>query len=223
MRFIKKFSIFESTPEMSSDIHSFLDGQKISPDFIPHENFHRYKWLAPKSGKNKWYYQKKSDGILTTSTHRKFGETLDPLIKEAVLEFHRKGIPTTPSCSGHFNHDDHYEEIYKRLEKELKEIRSPGILLVDTETGEETLFEDSDYMLPWTKESFIEKAREHGKMGVLGFHDPERKYFNMLENRRIPHSQIIRDGDISIFITSPNNQDDLLECWSDFTSALFSV
>jgi len=223
MRFIKEFSIFESTPEMSSDIQSFLDGQKISPDFIPHENFHMYKWLAPKLGKNKWYYQQKSNGILTASTHRKFGETLDPLIKESVLEFNRRGIPTTPSCSGHFNDEEYYRVIYDGLEEELGEIRSSGILLVDPETGKEIFFKDPDYILPWTKESFTEKAREHGKIGVLGFHDPEMKYYNMLENGRIPHSQIMRDGDISIFITSPNNQDELLECWNNFTSVLFSI
>lgn len=223
MKFIKRFSVFESTPEMSSDPQVFLKDQKISPDFIPHEKFHRHKWLIPKSGRNKWYYQEESNGILSSSLDSEFKETLDPLIREAVEILHKKGIPTTPSCSGHFSEDSHYDKVYEDLVKECGEIRSTGILMMDPQTKEEILLKDPDYILPWGKGSFIEKAREHGKIGVLGFHDPHRKYFNKLEESRIPHSQILRDGDISIFIVSPIEENDLAECWGLFTSSVSSV
>jgi len=220
MKFIKSFTLFESTPEMSADIGVFLKDSGISPDFVPHEDFYKYKWLLPKGKKSKWYYAKESNGIYQIPTSKGFLDSVDVELREAVRCLHEMNIPTTPSCSGHFYKEDYYEDVYKDLLKECQSINSTGLELIDPETEEISFIKDKSYKIPWNMKSFVERGIGHGHIGTIGIFDPSKKVITALKEGSHKCSQILEDGDLMLFITNPKNESELKEAWESFTNTI---
>jgi hypothetical protein len=195
---------------------SYLD--VISPDFIPHEEFHKYRWIIPSGGN--WYYRIKDLRPYKVPKDPMFLDTIDTELKDIVLFLHSKKIPTTPSCAGHFDSDDKWSDVFDELNNQKKIIRNKGIKLKDPEDGKKFLLKSSNYELPWNKKSFIERARDHSKLGVLGIYDPNNMFAKKMSSSRIPNSQITKEGPITLFLTSPKTPNQLKECWSGLASAL---
>ena len=192
----------------------------VSPDFVPHEDFYKYKWLLPKGKKSKWYYAKESDGIYQLPSNDGFIETVDPELREAVGCLHEMGIPTTPSCSGHFYNEDYYESIHNDLIAECHEINSDGLELLNPETGESIIVRDPNYTVPWNKKSFIERGMGHGHIGTIGVYDPSGSIISAVRENQPGCSQILEDGNLMLFITNPKTEDELKEAWGKFTEAV---
>ena len=209
---IYSFSIFESIKNGSN----LLD--KASPDFVPHEIFHKYSWIKPEE--SEWYYSIKRNSPIEIPRSRKFYDTLDDSLKEGVEILHRKGIPTTPSCSGHFNPDSFYSNIYKSLCSEENDIREKGIKLKDPETNKSYIYQDPNYRIPWDQKSFLEISREHGKKGIIGIMDPLGKIQRCLMESPGRNCQIVRDGNLTFFITSPEDKKSLDSSWEYFNSSV---
>jgi len=149
------------------NIHS-----EITPDFIPHTEFHTGKWLlAPSSC---WYYFLKTPNENIIS-NRHFLESVDEPLKELVDFLHSKEIQTTPSCSGHHFSEKNFELVYDCLEKDKEKIRNGGLKLTDIETKQEFLFKNADYNLPWGKEEFLNEAKSYQQKGILGIKLAVRK------------------------------------------------
>ena len=193
---------------------------KISPGFVPHEQFHRYKWLSPKSSKDKWYYRIPSMGIYQIPENPEFYDTLDGELAEAVKTLHERGIPTTPSCAGHFNDKEVYEDLWVGLNETCSCIRDQGVELVNPEDEKEYFYRNPRFQMPFEKTHFVNQSLDHGRKGVLGMFDPNDKYYNKLQKANIPASQTLKDGTITIFLTSPNNLAQLKECWDSFTKTI---
>ena len=223
MKFIKTFSIFESTPEMAADLQVFLKDSRISPEFVPHEEFHRYNWLRPKGKKSKWYYAKESDGIYQVPTGKDFVETVDEELKEVVQFLHEKGIPTTPSCAGHFLKTEDYDSIYEDLLDQCKAINTKGIEFIDPVSDEITYIEDSDYKLPWNRSSFIERGMGHGHMGILGIYDPKKQFVKKITENKPGCAQVIENDNLVLFMTNPKSEEELKEAWQVFTDSVIGT
>jgi hypothetical protein len=193
-------------------------GDLISPDFTPHEEFHKHRWLAPSEGT--WYYKLKDLRPCTVPKNPSFTETLDPELKELVTFLHSKKIPTTPSCAGHFNPVEQWSEVYDELESHKNLIRNQGLELKDPEDGSKYTLNNPNYELPWNKKAFVERAKEHAKFGVLGIYDPGNFIAKKITSSNIPNSQVIKDGPITLFLTSPKTPQQLQECWSGLSSSL---
>lgn len=190
-----------------------------SPDFTPHEEFHKYRWLLPNSGS--WYYKLKDFKPCVLPKDPDFAKSLDPKLRTVVDFLHSKKIPTTPSCSGHFYSPDEWEMKYNELEDNAKEIRKNGLRLHDPEDGHKfQISQNPKYSLPWTKKAFIERANEHSKFGVLGMYDPGNFFAKRIQSQRIPNSQLKKDGALTLFMTSPRTPSQLNECWQKFTEAV---
>ena len=209
---IYSFSIFESLGKGSS----ILDN--ASPDFVPHEIFHKYSWVKPEE--SEWYYSIKRNSPIEIPKSRKFYETLDGPLRESVEALHRKGIPTTPSCSGHFNPDSFYNKIYRTLCSEENGIREEGIGLKDPETNKKYIYKNPNYRLPWDQKSFLEISREHGKKGIIGVIDPMGYLQKELMGCPEKCCQITRNGNLTFYITSPNTQKELNSSWDYFEDSV---
>lgn len=220
MKFIKSFSLFESTPEMSADLGVFLKDSGVSPDFVPHEDFYKYKWLLPKGKKSKWYYAKESNGFYQLPSSDRFLESLDEELKESVSALHEKGIATTPSCSGHFYDENYYSGVYQDLIRECQEIRDSGLELIDPESDESIIVRDPKYMIPWNEKTFIERGLGHGHIGTIGVYDPSGKIINAVRENKTNCSQILEEGNLMLFITNPQSESELTEAWQKFTEAV---
>jgi len=209
---IYSFSLFESIKNGSS----LLD--KASPDFVPHEIFHKYSWVKPEE--SEWYYSIKRNSPIEIPRSRKFYDTLDDELREGVEILHRKGIPTTPSCSGHFNPDSFYSKIHKSLCSEETDIRERGIRLKDPETNKSHIYKDPNYRIPWDQKSFLEISREHGKKGIIGIMDPLGEIQRCLMESPGKDCQITRNGNLTFFITSPKDKKSLDSSWEYFNSSI---
>ena len=193
--------------------------KEISPDFVPHEDFHNYRWVS--SGPGNWYYKipHKADPKIPKNP-RDFLKTLDKELIAPVSYLHSLNVPTTPSCSGHFNDPKEYEKIYHSLQNEEKKIRSIGVEFKDPEDDSKFFLKNKKYELPWERDPFVERSVEHSKFGVLGIHDPKDIFYNKILNGNIQNSQLIKNGELTIFLTSPANDSERLKCWKKFNDCL---
>jgi hypothetical protein len=73
---------------------------KITPELIPHSEFHTGCWLQ-NANKPGWYYfmKRKNANVIINDL---FIETVDEPLRELVTFLHSRNIKTTPSCSGHY-------------------------------------------------------------------------------------------------------------------------
>jgi hypothetical protein len=190
-------------------------GEIISPDFTPHEEFHKHRWLLPSGGT--WYYKLKDLRPCVIPKNSKFSQSLDPELKQLVDFLHSKKIPTTPSCAGHFTSDDEWSTVFDSLSDQKEKIKTTGLELIDPEDGSRYNLKNSNYELPWDKKAFVERAKEHSKFGVLGIYDPGNFFAKNISKKNIPNSQVTKDGSITLFLTSPKSDEELKECWSKLT------
>src|SRR5215213_6746561 len=104
----------------------------ITPALIPHSEFHTGRWLLPVERPGWYYFQKKKSHH--TITNKDFLKSVDKPLRKVVRLLHKKGIKTTPSCSGHHISERNLEKIYLALEKDKEDIRNGGLQLKDIET-----------------------------------------------------------------------------------------
>src|ERR1051325_9242489 len=138
----------------------------ITPEIIPHEDFHRVSWLCACKNPSWYYYAKREHG--NAYTNKFFLSSVDEPLKEFVRFLHRKNIFTTPSCSGHHKSVKEFERIYAALKEDKKKINKKGLCLKDIETGKRFLFRNEKYHLPWTQNEFILKIMQQQEKGIIG-------------------------------------------------------
>lgn len=188
---------------------------KISPDFIPHADFHKGYWLST-SEDNPWYYFFPTLRPYTIPTNPSFYYTLDIDLQKIVSLLHKNKIPTTPSCAGHFFSPEHYIEIYERLERNAEMITGRGVILENSETGTKYFYKNKKYRLPWSVDFFVEKSLSYQKTGVLGFVDPKQIVQGIIPSE----FEIIQDGEVVLMLeTSQNGKERKLK-WNELYRVL---
>src|SRR4030095_6334738 len=106
---------------------------KITPRLIPHAAFHTGIWLLSVERPDWYYFMEKKNKNIISDKH--FIKSVDKPLRKLVRFLHKRGIKTTPSCSGHHISERNLENIYDSLEKDRDQIRSTGLKLKDSETG----------------------------------------------------------------------------------------
>jgi hypothetical protein len=154
---------------------------KIYPDLVPHDSFHKGYWLNI-DGPESWYYFFPTNRPYKIPSNDSFYNTLDNDLIKIVKLLHSNNIPTTPSCSGHFDSQDHYVKIYERLLNNASRINTGGVILNNPETGKRYLYKNRNYKLPWNLETFVDKSVDYQTKGVLGFVDPNGTYYNLVNS-----------------------------------------
>jgi len=195
----------------------------LTPDFIPHKDFHKGSWLKAKGGK--WYYFMYGDENEGEIENKWFDNTLDPEIKSLVKLFHDNDIKTSPSCAGHFSKAEYFEDIWDSLDKEKDKINSDGLKLYDSENNEEYMFKDEEYDLPWSKNEFVDRALEYQKKGVLGIFKDRVKDSTLSSIKKIKSDDLeIKDeGDLILFMVNSDDQESMENTWGDLESQVESV
>ena len=164
---------------------------KIYPDLVPHNIFHKGYWLATKQ-EIPWYYFFPTNRPFNLPNNPDFYSSLDDELVDITMLLHSKGIPTTPSCSGHFSTKSYYTDVYNRLEKNADSIRSVGVVLDNVETGKTYYYRNSNYKLPWDGATFVDSSMDYQTKGVIGFLDPTGDYGNFLKQNHL----VKQDGDV---------------------------
>jgi hypothetical protein len=129
-----------------------------------------------------WYYHTPRKSI-NQSSPAILESTLDEDLKPLALMLIGAGYTTHPSCAGHHHSQEHIENVYNYLLKDAKRIRSSkGLVLIDTETGEELILKNFAWQLPWKKEEFSKamKGKTSHPEGYLGISSPDKNKYEWL-------------------------------------------
>ncbi len=193
----------------------------LDPNLIPHNSFHKGAWLLSLE-KPDWYYflPKKNTGAIK---NKGFLKTVDRPLRSLVRYLHRKGIKTTPSCSGHHFSERNLEKIYDNLEHDKAAIQNGGLHLKDVETGKIYLFSDKDYLLPWSRQEFIEQLTIYQQKGVIGIRLGNRKKAKLdllklsIEGARVGEKYNI----VFIFVKGENGNNSSI--WKKVTKAVKKI
>ena len=201
-------------------MRSMFTRTKITPELIPHHQFHKGCWLLSVK-RPEWYYFMKSESPHYISNEH-FLESVDPPLKDLVDFLKHSGIETTPSCAGHKKSRKEFEKIYNALEKDKEEIRMNGLKLRDIESGKTYLYKNKHYDLPWNKETFLNKVLRYQENGVIGIRAPGKMKDKML-HIHIPGVKISQEDSIVIIETSEQTSQDIMNKWKKITRKIKSV
>lgn len=196
----------------------------ITPDFIPHKNFHLGSWLIEKDNPSWYYFHPKRD-LKNFNYSKNFYETLDKPLREVVKFLHQNNVDTTPSCAGHFYPKEIFRETYGSLKGNEKNIRGKGLILQNPETGEFFKYRNSDYVLPWDEETFVDRAMGHQTKGCLGLKPQDNKLSKHLTSKPISgfKTYFDRDNNIVIFVTDSNSVEEKNDKWNNFTNQIMKL
>jgi hypothetical protein len=191
---------------------------KLYPDLIPHNFFHKGIWLNTPNFD--WYYFIQRDRGFSVPKNDGFNKTLDPFIIPVVSHLHKSGIPTTPSCSGHFHNGTKYIKVYNGLIDNQKIINTQGVEMTDSETGQRYYYKNKNYKLPWKRDEFVDKVLDYQRKGVLGLYDP-RSYF--YDNLEVDNFETIKDQDITLYIGDFMNEKECKNSWKGFNQKIREI
>jgi hypothetical protein len=194
---------------------------KITPDLIPHNSFHKGAWLLSLE-KPDWYYflpKKNTDTI----NNKGFLKTVDRPLRSLVRYLHRKGIKTTPSCSGHHFSERNLEKIYDNLEQDKAAIQDGGLQLKDVETGKIYLFSDKNYSLPWSRTEFIDQLTIYQQKGVIGIKLGNSKKAKRELLKLSIRGAIVEEEDNIIFIFAKGENGNNTSIWKKVTKAVKKI
>jgi hypothetical protein len=82
----------------------------LSPNLIPHEQFHLYEWIE--IGGWWWTHPAGSPAMRMAELH-----TVDDKLRPLVSLLNERGIKTGPSCAGHRNFHTRRDEVYESIRK----------------------------------------------------------------------------------------------------------
>jgi hypothetical protein len=169
----------------------------LRADIVPHREWGIRRWFYANPI---WYYHRPSAAheICTTG---KFYQLVDPELREVCHLLNDAGVRTTPSCQGHSYPRERFEKIWNELKSEEQQIRTTGLLVKDSENDQPYLFQEPQYIAPWTEfETFYSEARSHQNIGYLGIIVPagSEMMARLLESIDISGSQcaISRDEEL---------------------------
>ena len=154
--------------------------------------------------------------------NKDFPESVDAPLKELVSFLHQRGIKTTPSCSGHHRSEKNFEKVYDDLEKDKEEIRNKGLQFKDIETGKIYSYRNGRYMLPWTREYFLDKVVTYQEKGVLGIRYDGAQKERILQ-LHIPKVKIVEKDSIIFIHTNENTTEDIAARWKLITEEIKSI
>jgi hypothetical protein len=156
--------------------------------YVPPEQFSLKRWWRPARGGYAWFYH--TPAPFRGSAFLRDYSTVDEDLRPIVKLLHSMGVPTLPSCQGHWPDKGWSKHCFEDLSRDAMAIRMGGMRMIDVETGVSVNFADPFYSLPWFSwQDLHEELQVNQGRGYLAF-------------LLAPQSRIIQ------------NIDDLLRCGS---------
>lgn len=189
-------------------------------DPIPLHEMPKYEWWSSPFHSDWYYHTPRQDFVIDPKVLEK---TLDPCLKNLALLFLDYGLFTGPSCQG--LHDDHNnqdkrERAYRSLIRDARAIKTKGLLLRNVENGDEILFYDPYYTLPWSFNDFFYQAEDenHGHVGYLPFYF-EEEYEPIVDDiedvvNSIPNTRFVRKQNLAVVKVYGYTVESQCETWN---------
>jgi hypothetical protein len=195
---------------------------ELSPDLIPHDEFHKALWFKPQNQIGWYYFRKNFNGHQIFNPD--FLTSVDAPLKDLVRFLHDNNIRTSPSCSGHSMEKWQIRKIYDGLTRDEIEITTSGLLLEEVQSGRVFNYFNKNYSLPWAYPVFQEKLEDYQHKGVLGIHISD---FPQLQSTpdvlNIPGVRIKYSDGLVLILTDPKNESDISKLWSNITAEIRAI
>ena len=167
---------------------------KFSATFVPPEQFANKRWWRPARTGAAWFYH--TGAPTRPPSYMKDYTTIDPQIRRLVMWLHSRGMPTLPSCSGHWHKKSWAERCFEALQADTASIRYEGLDMIDVENGVKVICRDPYWNLPWgTWENFYWEVKEQDGNGYLCFAVPRTslifQYIDQLKSLPGVHARVI--------------------------------
>ncbi len=139
--------------------------------YIPPEQFPTKRWWKPVRTGNMWFYH--SPAPFRGANFLRDYSTVDPSLRPITKMLHAMGIPTLPSCEGHWPRKSWVKDCFIGVQSDAQRIRGEGVTLEDVETGSRLRLCDPYWQLPWfTWEDMYEELWKQRGLGYLAFMVP---------------------------------------------------
>jgi hypothetical protein len=137
------------------------------------------------------YHQERVVGKVSLYPQQILYHTDDEL-QGLIQLFLHYGIPTTPSQVGMRPTDKQIESMWRALQRDEKRIKTIGLTLTNTETGEEQSWYDRDFSFDLNKQNYIWSlvGQELGYAGCLLPKVVAERIVNTLQEKMPPQTKI---------------------------------
>lgn len=194
----------------------------LYPDLIPQNKFHYGNWLKSDNG---WYYFQPIKRENLIPINKNFYYTVDEPLIEIVEYLHNLSIPTTPSCSGHFNDLKFNLDLYDRIYKDQAIIKNKKLKLYNPENNKKFIYSNPNFKLPWDKNKFLNEIFNYQHKGVIGIIDDQKKIYNFLlkkipDNIKSIEIKYDNNKNTTLILTYPETNLELLYNWKSITNII---
>lgn len=170
-------------------------------------------WFEPMRNGVQWFYHRPRSGR-SRVTPEVLDATLDAVLRPVVFAARRLGLGTLPSCAGHTVDPFYAARLYRQLKQDSADVRGLGLPLVNVETGEEVIWRDPYYRVPWDSLEDLEAdLLSHEREGAIGFTGP-RHVLGYVARRllTVPHVSLSEDdGALWVWVHAPTQR------WQNYT------
>jgi len=143
----------------------------LSPMIMHFDSWPFKKWRSESGGL--YYSHSNEPGRCIHDDHAY--SMIDTNLKILSYFLHANGLEVTPSCQGHFYTRTELRRAWDKIKKEESKIRRVGVVVIDSENGEERLFKNQRYELPWNDfKQYNEEEGEKLKQGFIGIIVPKK-------------------------------------------------
>lgn len=140
----------------------------FSIEFVAPDQFSHKRWWRPSRPGAAWFYHTPAPS--RPPAYLQDYSTVDPQIRRLVMWLHSKGMPTLPTCAGHWPEKKWARRCFEALLADANLIRYGGLYMVDVENGVRALHQDPYWELPWGDWThFHADMKEHDGDGYVAF------------------------------------------------------
>ena len=197
----------------------------MDADFVQPEMFSGKRWYRPARVGSAWFYHR-PEAQRPASFMCKY-DTVDPPIRRLVAALHAHGIPTQPSCAGHWPDSDWTQRCFRDLVSDAEQIRTRGLEFIDVESGHRVQYRNVFYAIPWPNvKAFSVTLQRFNGLGYLAFVPPPNNFIwsNIVALNSIPHVRACLTGvggkrGIEIRVRAPNAKTQS-SCWETVRKTL---
>ena len=192
---------------------------------VPVEESDGWRWWEPVRlhAGPRWFYGQ--SGVPHRPATHPDPRTVDPLLRPLVRLLRRAGLPTLPSCQGHYTDPVKLRRSYRALQRDAAWISGHGLTVRCSETGARTVLRSPGWRLPpfrvWA--SSVLAGNGHGRIGIVVPRRIARRWASGIGASSEAVDVLLRSAqgsvvlDVRVQTTTPANQ---RAAWRAVTSAV---
>jgi len=195
----------------------------MDPRTVFPEEFAWKEWWRPIREGRPWYYHTPRQMVALPS-HTVDYNTLDKGVAGLVGKLHGYGVPTWPTCGGHWFAPEMAHEMFEQVKHDEHSIQTRGLPMEHTETRKRVVYYNPTWHTPWSGwHSFYHDASRGNGLGLVAFCPAEGSPL-WRWSPRVPHTSVTHEPIglhravvVRVRSSGPSTQRD---CWESITRSM---